>query len=429
MSILLPTKQHLFQTLVTELRRNPYPIYRVLRHTFPLMHVPGQRLWLTSTYDDTKRVLSDYANFSSDFVGTLHPEVPREARSASLITSDPPEHTKLRGLVTRAFTPRAVARLEPRIAQLTHELLDRLTPTGYIDLIQDVAFPLPVIVIAEMLGIPSEDRAQFKRWSDAIVVSADRAVFTPNAMGRPEGVAQAASGGMPPWLMGDMGVYFREIIARRRADPGDDLISGLIAAEVEGEHLSDRDVLSFCWLLLVAGNVTTTNLIGNAIVTLLDYPDQLACLQANPELMPRTIEEVLRYRSPVQLMFRIVKQDIEMSGKHLRRGERVLALIGSGNRDERQFAHGEIFDIARDPNPHIGFGHGIHYCLGAPLARLEARIALPIILERLPQMQRLGPRRLEPIEGVIVNGVKNLPLRFRPTPAVAAAPSDRPLAA
>ena len=402
----------MFNTVVTAVRRNPYPLYRTLRRVTPLVRVPKYNLWVASRYDDVKRVLSDYRAFSSDF-SALAADLPNRELQSSLISSDPPVHTKLRSLVSKGFTPRAVANLEPRIAQLTNELLDAIVSRGETDLVRDVAYPLPVIVIAEMLGIPAEDRAQFKEWSDALVRSADRAVFDRDA--RTEAAASNLS--MAPELETTMLPYLQAVIAQRRTEPRTDLISALLAAEVDGAQLTERDLLGFTWLLLIAGNVTTTNLITTTIQTLLDHPAQLAALRAQPELWPTAIEEVLRYRSPVQVMFRITTQPVELSGKTLQAGQMVVALIGSANRDEAKFKNPHTFDITRDPNPHVAFGQGIHYCLGAPLARLEAKVALPLILERLPNLQRVGRAKLPVTDSIFLHGVKQLPLRFSALPA------------
>lgn len=387
-------------------RRNPYPAYWLMRRARPLVHFPKYGVWMVSRYDDVKRVLTDTANFSSDFRGVMQGEDGRHPLRSSLIVSDPPIHTRLRNLVTRAFTSRAVANLEPRIIQLTHEMLDQVIESGRIDLVRDLAYPLPVVVIAEMLGVPIEDRTRFKEWSDQVVAASDR-------------IFGDRTGAAPQDETMQMDAYFRTIIAQRRATPRDDLISGLLAAEIEGERLTEEDLLSFAALLLVAGNVTTTNLISNAILTLLKHPRDLARLRADPSLLPGAIEEVLRYRSPVQAIFRVTANDVEIGGQVIPSPRIVVALLGSANRDETRFPRANRFDITRNPNPHIGFGYGIHYCLGAPLARLEARVALTAILERLHDLERVGWGPLAPADALILNGVKHLPLRFRPAPRLA----------
>jgi cytochrome P450 len=284
--------------------------------------------------------------------------------------------------------------------------------TGRMDLIDDLAYPLPVVVISEMLGIPAEDRHQFRQWSDEIVRSAN------NLFGDREGMQAGNRGG--GMVTAEMEPYLRDIIEQRRRAPGDDLISGLVAAEIDGERLTENDLMSFCSLLLVAGNVTTTNLIGNAMLSLLQHPQALARLQDDLSLLPAAIEEVLRYRSPVQFMFRIATRAVELGGQTIQPGQIVIAFIGSANRDEARFPAAHRFDLDREPNPHIAFGHGIHYCLGAPLARLEGRLALTILLTRLRDIRLATRRPLPPGEALILHGVRHLPLVFNPGPRVSA---------
>ncbi len=382
-----------------ELRRNPYPMYKMMRQSQPVMYMEELKIWSVFRYEDVRTVLSDHARFSSQFGQMPGANAANQERmNPSLISTDPPRHTKLRSLVSRAFTPRAVEELEPRIAKIANELLDKVADSGRIDLIKDFSYPLPVIVIAELLGIPSSDRDQFKQWSDEVVASADQIV--------------GGTSSNSEQVHKEMKEYFRGIMAERKLNPQNDLISALLAAEIDGEQLSEEDILSFCWLLLVAGNETTTNLIGNAVLTLLEHPEQLARLQENPALLSSAIEEALRYRSPVQAMFRITKEDTEIGGQTIPAGSRVIAWIGSANRDGEKFPDPDLFDISRSPNQHIAFGHGIHFCLGSPLARLEAKVALTAILRRLPELARVNNEPLEPARGFIVNGVTSLPLKF-----------------
>jgi cytochrome P450 len=352
-------------------------------------------MWMAFGYDDVQRVLSDYASFSSAFGRDT--ESLSNPLGASIISSDPPRHRQLRSLVTQAFTPRTVARLEPRIVGIVAELLDTVAPTGTMDIIDDFAYPLPVIVIAELLGIPPEDRARFKQWSDAVVT----------------GTRTAAMAGRDPTA--EMNAYFLDMIERRKRAPQSDLISSLLAAQIDEQHLSLVELLGFCVLLLVAGNETTTNLIGNAMLCFDEHPEAWEQLRAHPELLPGAIEEVLRYRSPVQSMFRASVAEVTLGGQVIPAGRPIIAWIGSANRDASRFPEPDTFDISRNPNRHLAFGHGIHFCLGAPLARLEAQIALSALLTRLPDPRRTRAVPLEPLESSIVYGVRHLPVTFTPT--------------
>jgi cytochrome P450 len=347
--------------------------------------------WGVFCYDDVQEVLSNYAAFSSQFQG----EAPQRASNplaASLISLDPPRHRQLRALVSQAFTPRAIEALAPRISTIVDELLDRALPAGQIELVSALAEPLPVIVIAELLGIPSADRARFKVWSDAVV--------------------SFAAGGMSSFqAQREMVAYFMRTIEERRRAPSADLISALLRAEVAGEQLSLPELLGFCVLLLVAGNETTTNLIGNAMLCLAERPDVWAQLRAEPARISQAVEEVLRFRSPVQAMFRVTTREVTLRDQHLPPGAPLVAYIGSANHDETRFAAPENFDITRSGERNIAFGHGIHYCLGAPLARLEARIALRGLAERIVAFEREPGQALQAIPSSIVYGVRRLPLR------------------
>ncbi len=371
-------------------RLNPFPWYHRMRDKAPVQYEAAYQTWTVFGYHDVQRVLSDAAVFSSAGGGNSS-----DPLDASLISLDPPRHRQLRALVTQAFTPRSVARLSERITEIATGLLDEVAAQGAMDFIDDFAYPLPMLVIAELLGVPQQDRTRFKVWSDAVV-----------------GVA--TMGGSP---RAEMIAYFRRIIEQRRREPQDDLISALLAAEVEGQQLSEQELLGFCILLLVAGNETTTHLLGNALLCFDDYPEALEQVRADPALIPDAIEEVLRYRSPVQMMFRQTVADVTLSGQHLRSGQWVVAQIGSANRDEAQFPDADHFDIKRAPNRHLAFGHGIHFCLGAPLARLEARIALTLLLERFREIRLKHDVPLEATGSSIVFGVKHLPMTFQTRPS------------
>ncbi len=374
---------------------DPFPWYERMRRESPAMVDPHSGALSVFGYDDVQRVLSDFEAFSSDRGGRDG----SSALGASLISSDPPRHRQLRNLITQAFTPRAVAQLAPRITAITGELLDQVAAAGRMDFIEDLAYPLPVIVIAEMLGIPTSERAQFRRWSDAIVSP---------------GAAPAAGQLSFMDAQREMAMYFGRLIVERRAEPRDDLISHLISAEIDGQRLSEIELIGFCVLLLVAGNETTTNLLGNAILCFDEQPDVYERLRAQPDRIPDAIEEVLRYRSPVQSMFRAATGGTDLGGVVTRPGQPVIAWIGSANRDETLFPNAHVFDIERTPNRHLAFGYGIHFCLGAPLARLEARLALEALTARFRDIRRVPDAPLRWMESSIVFGVKTLPVTFTP---------------
>ncbi|GGR06806.1 cytochrome P450 [Deinococcus ruber] len=367
---------------------DPFPWYQQMRHASPVVRDPSTGLWMVFSYEDVQRTLSDWKRFSSQ-QGRPRGEQAQSPLSSSMISTDPPRHRQIRTLVEQAFTPRQVRALAPRIEVLVDELLGAAEKHGQMDFIQEFAYPLPVIVIAEILGIPATDRDAFKRWSDAVVT------------GDPHGSREMAA-------------YFSTLIEQRRHDLGEDLISGLITAQVEGEHLDAQELVGFCMLLLVAGNETTTNLLANTVLSWQDAPAAYDAVVQDPALLPTTIEESLRYRSPVQSMYRFTTEDVELSGQRIPANSPVLAWIGSANRDEAQFAQAQTFDPARTPNRHLAFGNGVHFCLGAPLARLEATLALTAVLERLPNLRVAPNAVLTPIQSQIVSGVKALPVTFGP---------------
>lgn len=385
--------------LTDDVRRNPHPLYDQLRTSSPALHVAPLDLWMLFDYEAVKQALHDHDTWSS------RAAPPGGTPLDWLIFLDPPRHTKLRALIARAFTPRSVASLEPRIRELSRDLLDATIERGEMDLCADYAVPLPMMVIAEMLGIPIEDRPRFRRWGDAILdlsqtimggAEAERAV-------REAGIAKE-----------EMRAYLAVVLEERRRAPKDDLLTRLLQAEVDGERLRDDEILAFFQLLLLAGSETTTNLISNSILCFLEHPAELARVLATPALIPTAIEEVLRYRSPVQAMFRATRRAVEVHGQVIPEGKLVLAMIGSANRDPRHFESPDRFDVGRDPNPHIGFGHGIHFCIGAPLARLEAHIALPDLLSRLSGFRLATDAPWEPRRAFHVHGPTRLPIRFEP---------------
>jgi cytochrome P450 len=364
-----------------------------------------QQCWQVLGHPEASTILSDPAVFSSD-LSALQPDQDDFAlfQRGNFVGMDPPQHRKLRTLVSQAFTPRVVADLEPRIAELTTELLDRAGER--FDLIDALAYPLPVIVIAELLGIPISDRGLFRRWADVLLgqeVDPDRALRE---------VGEQAMTAVAP-TMREMNVYFLEHIRSRRASPGSDLTSKLVQAEVDGERLSDEEIIGFVGLLLIAGHITTTATLGNSVVSFQDNPDAVAEVRADPSLLPAAIEEVLRVRTPFPRLGRITKVDAEVGGVHIPAGQVVLPWLTAANRDERVFAEPHRFDIHRTPNPHLTFGHGIHFCLGAPLARLEAGVALRLLLERYRDMEVTGDEQVEHRNPWTMVAVTRLPLEVR----------------
>jgi cytochrome P450 len=345
-----------------------------------------------------KRALTDHDTFSSQVPGPGN----------WFLFLDPPRHTRLRALISRAFTPRSIANLEPRIRELSRTLLDRAFEREEMDLAADFAVPLPMLVIAGMLGIPAEELPRYKRWSDQILKLSYGLFGGPDEV-RGVGEFRAATE--------EMRVYLPELLAQRRAAPRDDLLTRLVEAEVDGERLTDEEILGFFQLLLVGGQETTTNLIDNAVLCLVENPDQLARLRSAPDLLPSAIEEVLRYRSPFQWIMRTPRRAVEMHGRTIPAGALVLAVIGSANRDPRQFPDPGRFDITRDPNPHLAFGHGSHFCLGAPLARLEARVALADFLERVKGFELASAEPWEPRQALHIHGPARLPIRIQLAPA------------
>ncbi len=322
---------------------------------------------------------------------------------------DPPRHRQYRNLVSPAFTPRALAPLTTRISAIVQELLDQVCSTGSMDIIADLAYPLPTTVIAEMLGLPITDRPRFKLWADALF---SRQLSDEDLFNSTEDLAKRPEFQQANRAMEEMYAYFEQMLAERRREPRADMISELLAAEVEGARLSQEEILSFCTLLLLAGHVTTTNLLGQAILCLDAHPESMEQLREHPELTASAVEEVLRYASPVWRLTRIVSQPVELAGVTIPADAVVFAWLASANRDDAQFSDPERFDITRSPNRHIAFGHGIHFCVGAPLARMEATVALPMMLEQLPALRRSTSEPLELLASRFLFGVKKLPVTF-----------------
>lgn len=368
-----------------------YSWFEEMRIDHPVFYDERMHMWQIFLYEDVSHVLTDYTRFSSQAFALNNSFL-----KDTLVAKDPPDHRKMRNLVNQAFTPRAVAHLSDRITQITQELLDQVRPQGKMDIVSDIAFPLPAKVIAEMLGVPSEDWNIFQRWARV-----DSSAATP---------ARQEEGRS---MQREMSDYFSSLLEERRRSPREDLVSALSVAEIDGERLSKDELVSFCTLLLAAGQETTKNLIANAIVCLTDHPDALERLKREPTLMPTAIEEILRYLPPVWFLFRQTKTDIELAGQHIPANQLVLAWTASANRDAAQFPNPDRFDITREPNRHLAFGHGIHFCVGAPLARLEARIALPMMLEQLRDLRRVEDFPITVHTGIVFV-IRSLPVTFQP---------------
>ena len=381
--------------------QDPYPVYSALRTRDPVHRSRLLKSWLFTRHSDVDAILRDHRHFGNDpRKGTLSSRqraILPTSGEFTLLFLDPPDHTRLRALVNKVFTPKAVNNLEPRIRSILGSLLDGIEDPAAFDIMQAVARPLPVIVIAEMLGVPLEDRDRFRIWSD------QRARLLEPMIGQREReAAKAASSAFD--------AYFRPIIEARRAEPRDDIVSTLARAADDGGRLTERETLNMLRLLLSAGNETTINLIGNGILALLRHPEQLQRLRNDPNLIPAAVEELLRFDSPVQADFRRVLRDCEVNGAALRKRDNLVLFLGAANRDPDVFEDPDRLDVGRSQGPHLSFGRGIHHCLGAPLARLEGRIVLEMLLERFSQMGLLTkyPRFRK---GIVLRGLQSLPVR------------------
>lgn len=352
--------------------RDPYPWYREMHRVGPVVRNPSMfGAVMVAGYQEALGVLKEHRLFSSEAIGTRDRTGAFEGRI--MLNADPPDHERLRGVVSRAFTPRAVAGLEPRLRLITEELVAPLRDRAPYDVVSELAGPLPVLAISELLGVSTDDRDSFRQWSNDMIAG------TPE-LASEEALAVARQGAE------NLKEYFRAEIADRRRRPGDDLVSRLVAAN-EGALLDDAELLSACVLLLVAGNETTTNLIANMALALGRHPDQRRLATETPDLSAATVAEVMRWDGPVQGTARMPLAEAEIGGRRVSAGEMVFVLVGAANRDRAQFADPDRLDVTRDATQHLGFGHGIHFCLGAGLARLEARVALEGLLAAAPEYE------------------------------------------
>lgn len=392
-------------------RACPHPTYSAMRSDAPLYRLTtptGQQLWYVTRYKDVaallrdKRLVNDVRSaLTADELARLPAPAPSHRFLTNhMLHADPPRHTRLRSLVGKAFSPQHISKLAPRIEALAEELLTEVAPRGQMDLIADFAFPLPITVICELLAVPAEDRFRFRAWS-TLIVSASQ-------MSRDADVQKVAP------ELASFAAYLREIISARRAAPGDDLLSELIRQEEAGDVLSEEELCSMVVLLLVAGHETTVHLIGNSMLTLWQHPQELARLQKDPALIDSALEELLRYESPVETANRRwAREAIELHGQTIARGDLVILVLTSANRDEARFPAADNLELDRTPNEHLAFGLGIHHCLGAPLARLEGRIALRALLRRFPELQPASaPAELKWVRSYFLRGVTSLPVRF-----------------
>jgi len=379
---------------------DPYPTYHRLRAEDPVHRTP-MGFWILTRYDDVATVLRDARFGRKGFDELIRDRFGENSFDQAMLFRDPPDHTRLRALVNKAFTPRVIEEMRAKIQKTVDRLLDGVRDARAMDVITDLAYPLPVSVISEMLGVPAEDRDLFRGWSADIARSLDAITLPtePEVVERGNAARHALSS------------YFRALIAGRRRRPQRDLLSDLIAAEEQGDKLSEEELMATILLLFVAGHETTVNLIGNGTLALLRNPDQLEALRRSPALIGGAIEELLRYDAPVQRTGRMPNTDVELGGKRIAKGDLVLSLIGAANRDPAHFAEPDRLDLARADNRHLAFGWGIHFCLGAPLARAEAQAAIGTIARRMPALALATPTP-DWREASALRGLKTLPVTF-----------------
>ncbi len=374
---------------------DPYPAYKELRAIEPVCWNDVTKFWALLKYEDIRYVSTNPGTFSSTKGITIpDPVMPNPVQDGNLIFTDPPRHRQLRKLINTGFTRRQVAILEPKVREIVYGVLDDIAPESPVEFAEQLAAPLPTRMIAELLGAPPDDWEKFRRWSDACTGNADPEIELDSFV-----------------AIGELFEYFQQLIAARRAEPRNDMLSVLSTAEVDGAKLTDEDLLNFAFLLLVAGNETTRNLIALGMLALIEHPDEHSKLVKDPTLIPGAVEEMLRWCSPVTHMARAARVDVEIRGQHIREGDMVVMLYGSANRDEEIFgSDAEEFKIARHPNPHIAFGCGEHSCVGSQLARIEARVFFEVLLGRYPTIELVGD--VDRMRATMVPGVKRMPVRL-----------------
>ncbi len=407
MTATAPPALSLLRLLDPEVLADPYPMHRQLREQSPVHWDPYLHAWVVTRYDDVVEVLSRYsahcaptpAKLANAGLGQLAPVA--EMMLRQMLFQDPPEHSRVRRLAHGTFTARRVAHLHAQIQQITDELLDAVVGAGEMDVMADLANPLPAIVSARLLGVPTEDHAQLKSWSEAFSAMLGNLQTDPRQM--PRVLTSVA----------EMTEYFRAAVRREATNPTDGLVHVLAAAEVDGDRLGEDDIVANLVVTMVGGQETTTNLIGNGLLTLLRHPAERARLDADPALMPSAVEELLRYESPSQQTMRLAPTDVELGGCAIAAGQPVIAVLAAANRDPDRFPDPDRLDLGRQDNRHLAFGYAAHFCFGAPLARMEGATALATVLRRLPDLAlRPGPVTWRPNLGL--RGLTALPITFAP---------------
>ena len=376
---------------------DPYPSYARLRERDPVCFSESLGAWLVTRYEDVKLVLTD-ARFGKQGAPPVNPLAQTiDAMPPSILFLDPPDHTRLRALVNKAFTPRVVRDLRPRIEEIAASLLEDVAEQGRMDVVHDFAFPLPAMVIAELLGVPTTDRERFKAWTVRVAQALDTT--------QPEDVQREGV-----HAMRELADYFAALVAERRSRPRDDLVSALVAVEEEGDRLGSGELLSMCVILLGAGHETTTNLLANGVLALLKHPRQMRLVREDSDSIGDAVEELLRYDPPVQRTLRVARAPVDLAGQGIDAGQVVFASIAAANRDPAVFEDPDRLDVTRHPNPHLAFSRGIHFCLGAPLARLEGAIAFHALLQRFGRLELDGAVERNP--NTVLRGLRHLPVRF-----------------